>query len=192
MIWAAGNAASPLGKTLGVPLDKAGRVMVNEDLTIPGHPEVQVIGDLANFSHQTGKPLPGVSPAAMQGGQHAANNIREMIAGGKPMKFEYWDKGSLATIGRNKAVADLNFCPFRRLLRLAGVGDDPRLLPDRIPQPFCGDRRVGVQLLDVLPWIASDHRDPGGSGSFAAPGPRFGGEAPAATPAADAPGTSKP
>ena len=72
VIWAAGNAASPLGKTLGAPVDKAGRVVVNEDLTIPGHPEVQVIGDMANFSHQTGKPLPGVSPTAMQEGRHAA------------------------------------------------------------------------------------------------------------------------
>ena len=103
------HAASPLGKTLGAPTDKAGRVVVNEDLTIPGHPEVQVIGDLANFSHQTGKPLPGVSPPAMQEGRHAARNVMETLAGGKPMKFVYWDKGSLATIGRNKAVADLNF-----------------------------------------------------------------------------------
>jgi NADH dehydrogenase len=112
VVWAAGNAASGLGKTLGVPVDKVGRVVVNEDLTIPGHPEVQVIGDLANFSHQTGKPLPGVSPAAIQGGQHAARNIVETLAGGRPMKFVYWDKGTLATIGRNKAVADLYFVKF--------------------------------------------------------------------------------
>ncbi len=112
VVWAAGNMASPLGKTLGVPVDKAGRVVVNEDLTIPDHPEVQVIGDLANFSHQTGKPLPGVSPPAMQEGRHAADNILETLAGGKPMKFLYWDKGTLATIGRNKAVADLNFVRF--------------------------------------------------------------------------------
>ena len=112
VIWAAGNQASPLGKTLGVPIDKAGRVVVNEDLTIPGHPEVQVIGDMANFSHQTGKPLPGVSPPAMQEGRHAARSILETLAGGKPMPFHYWDKGSMATIGRNKAVADLNFIHF--------------------------------------------------------------------------------
>src|SRR5439155_2849909 len=65
-IWAAGNAASFVGKTTGAPVDRAGRVIVNDDLTIPGHPEVQVIGDLANFSHDGGKPLPGVSPVAMQ------------------------------------------------------------------------------------------------------------------------------
>jgi NADH dehydrogenase len=108
-IWAAGNAASFVGKTMGVPVDKSGRVIVNEDLTIPGHPEVQVIGDLANFTHQTGKPLPGVSPVAMQQGRHAAHNILAMIDGRKPQRFRYWDKGSMATIGRNKAVADLHF-----------------------------------------------------------------------------------
>jgi len=108
-IWAAGNAASFVGKTMGVPVDKAGRVIVNEDLTIPGHREVQVIGDLANFSHQGGKLLPGVSPVAMQQGRHAARNILAMIDGLKPRRFRYWDKGSMATIGRNKAVADLNF-----------------------------------------------------------------------------------
>jgi NADH dehydrogenase len=108
-IWAAGNAASFVGKTLGVPVDKAGRVIVNEDLTIPGHPEVQVIGDLANFTHDGGKLLPGVSPVAMQQGRHAARNILAMIEGRKPQRFRYWNKGSMATIGRNKAVADLNF-----------------------------------------------------------------------------------
>jgi NADH dehydrogenase len=108
-IWAAGNAASFVGKTMGVPVDKAGRVIVNDDLTIPGHREVQVIGDLASFSHQGGKMLPGVSPVAMQEGRHAARNIIAMIDGLTPRRFRYWDKGSMATIGRNKAVADLNF-----------------------------------------------------------------------------------
>jgi NADH dehydrogenase FAD-containing subunit len=108
-IWAAGNAASFVGKTMGVPIDKAGRVIVNDDLTIPGHNEVQVIGDLANFSHQDGKTLPGVSPVAMQEGRHAVRNILAMIDGRKPQRFRYWNKGSMATIGRNKAVADLNF-----------------------------------------------------------------------------------
>jgi NADH dehydrogenase len=108
-VWAAGNEASFVGKSLGVERDRAGRVIVNEDLTIPGHPEVQVIGDLANFSHQTGKPLPGVSPVAMQQGRHAAQNVLDMIDNFKPQPFHYWDKGSIATIGRNKAVADLKY-----------------------------------------------------------------------------------
>jgi len=108
-IWAAGNNASFVGKTLGAPIDRVGRIVVNDDLTIAGHPEVQVIGDLANFSHQTGEPLPGVSPVAIQQGRHAARNILAMIKGRNPRPFHYWDKGSLATIGRNKAVADLKF-----------------------------------------------------------------------------------
>ena len=114
-IWAAGNNASFIGDSLGAPVDRVGRVIVNKDLTIPNHPEVQVIGDLANFSHQTGEPLPGVSPVAMQQGRHAARNILGMIDDRKPQRFWYFDKGSMATIGRNKAVADL------KLVHLSGV-----------------------------------------------------------------------
>src|SRR5213593_4065238 len=114
-IWAAGNNASFVGHSLGAPIDRVGRVIVNKDLTIPDHPEVQVIGDLANFSHQTGQPLPGVSPVAMQQGRHAAGNVLAMIDGRKPQRFWYFDKGSMATIGRNKAVADL------KLLHLSGL-----------------------------------------------------------------------
>jgi NADH:ubiquinone reductase (H+-translocating) len=115
-VWAAGNNASFVGKTVVAPVDRVGRVIVNDDLTIPGHPEVQVIGDLANFSHQTGEPLPGVSPVAMQQGRHAARNILRMIRGEKPRPFRYFDKGSMATIGRNKAVADLKFFHLSGLL----------------------------------------------------------------------------
>ena len=114
-IWAAGNNASVVGHSLGAPIDRVGRVIVNKDLTIPNHPEVQVIGDLANFSHQTGQPLPGVSPVAKQQGRHAARNILAMIDARKPQRFWYFDKGSMATIGRNKAVADL------KLVHLSGI-----------------------------------------------------------------------
>ena len=106
VLWAAGVAASRLGKALGVPLDKAGRVLVNPDLTIPGHPEVFVIGDLAHLM-QDGQLVPGVAPAAMQEGTHAAKNILRAIAGDPMTPFHYHDKGSLATIGRSAAVADL-------------------------------------------------------------------------------------
>jgi NADH:ubiquinone reductase (H+-translocating) len=115
-IWAAGNNASFVGNTLGIPVDRVGRVIVKDDLTIPGHPEVQVIGDLANFSHQTGEPLPGISPVAMQQGRHAARNVLAMIRGRKPKRFRYWDKGTMATIGRNKAVADLRFVHLSGLI----------------------------------------------------------------------------
>jgi NADH dehydrogenase len=114
-LWAAGNNASFVGKSLGVPVDRVGRVMVRDDLTIPGHPEVQVIGDLANLAGKDGKALPGVSPVAMQQGRHAARNILAMIEGRKPQRFWYFDKGSMATIGRNKAVADLH------MLHLSGL-----------------------------------------------------------------------
>jgi NADH:quinone reductase (non-electrogenic) len=113
IVWAAGNAASPLGKSLGVELDRTGRVIVNEDLTVPGHREIQVIGDMANFSHTDyGKPLPGLSPLAMQQGRHAARNILFMIAGDRPLRFKYFDKGTMATIGRNAAVADMHIARF--------------------------------------------------------------------------------
>jgi NADH dehydrogenase len=106
VMWAAGVAASPIGRTLGVPLDRAGRVLVEPDLSIPGHPEVFVVGDLASLT-QDGKPVPGVAPAAMQCGRYAARRIIDAIHGRETKPFRYVDKGSLATIGRAKAVADL-------------------------------------------------------------------------------------
>ena len=104
VMWAAGVAASPLGKTLGAQLDRAGRVLVQADLSLPDHPEVMVIGDLAAISCD-GKPVPGVSPAAKQMGRCAAHNIFARIAGRPTAGFRYADYGSLATIGRKSAVA---------------------------------------------------------------------------------------
>ena len=114
VLWAAGVRASRMGKVLaeraGAQLDKVGRVVVEPDLTIAGHPEIHVIGDLATFTHQTGKPLPGVAQVAIQQGRYAAKAIRAKIEGKPPLKpFRYFDKGNLATIGRNKAVADFRF-----------------------------------------------------------------------------------
>jgi NADH dehydrogenase len=122
VLWAAGVAASPLGKSLGVPVDRAGRVLVQPDLSLPGHPEVFVIGDLAALKDEQGKLLPGVAPVAMQEGTFVAKLIREEAgrSGIPPFsrpsreggdlelrrKFHYWDKGSLATIGRSAAVAE--------------------------------------------------------------------------------------
>ncbi len=106
VLWAAGVAASPLGRTLGAPIDRAGRVMVGPDLTIPSAPEVFVIGDLASLM-QDGKPVPGVAPAAMQGGRYAADCILRKIRGEACKPFQYVDKGSLATIGRASAVAQI-------------------------------------------------------------------------------------
>jgi NADH dehydrogenase len=107
-IWAAGVSASPLGRALGVETDKAGRVLVKPDLSVPGHPDVFVIGDLADFKDQkTGKPLGGVAPVAIQQGQFVAKNIGRVVSGQPGREFHYWDKGTMATIGRAAAVADL-------------------------------------------------------------------------------------
>ena len=106
ILWAAGVAASPLGKKLGAPTDRAGRVLVNPDLSMPGHPEVFVIGDLAALKDEHGKWLPGVAPVAMQEGKAAAHNIGRDLKGKARKNFHYFDKGSLATIGRSAAVAE--------------------------------------------------------------------------------------
>jgi NADH dehydrogenase len=113
VLWAAGVAASPVGATLGVPLDRAGRVVVQPDLTIPGHPEVFVIGDLAAFKTGDGQ-LPGVAQVAIQMGRHAARNIRRATEGRPYETFVYRDLGNMATIGRASAVADFGW------LRLKG------------------------------------------------------------------------
>jgi len=103
VLWAAGVAASPLGKALGAPTDRAGRVLVQPDLSVPGHPNIFVVGDLMHLV-QDGNALPGVAPAAIQSGRHAARNIAALVAGRAATPFRYFDKGSLATIGRAKAV----------------------------------------------------------------------------------------
>jgi len=109
VLWAAGVQASRLGKLLseriGAPIDRCGRLIVQPDLTLPGHPEIFAIGDLANFSHQTGQPLPGVAPVAMSQGRYVARAIESRLRGETPPPYHYLDKGALATIGRNKAVA---------------------------------------------------------------------------------------
>lgn len=104
VLWAAGVQASPLAKSLGAPLDRAGRVKVQPDLTVPGRPEIHVIGDLAAFE-QDGKPQSGVAPFAIQSGIHAAENVLRAVRGEALLPFHYLDQGSLATIGRASAVA---------------------------------------------------------------------------------------
>jgi len=123
ILWGAGVSASPLGRMLGASIDKAGRVLVEPDLSVPGHPEVFVTGDLAAVRRDGGGTqaqtnltisdkntasslVPGVAPAAIQMGKFAARQIRRSVAGKPRQKFRYWDKGSLATIGRSRAVAD--------------------------------------------------------------------------------------
>jgi NADH dehydrogenase len=107
VIWAAGVKSSPLGATLGAETDRAGRVIVTPDLTIPGHPEVFVIGDMSSLMGPNGRPYPGVAQVAKQEGAHVAKNIRRAMAGKEMEPFQYIDLGNMATIGRNAAVADI-------------------------------------------------------------------------------------
>jgi NADH dehydrogenase len=122
VVWAAGVEASPLAKALaeatGAELDRAGRVSVQPDLSLPSHPEIFVLGDMANYVHQNGKPLPGVAPVAIQQGRYVAKLIagrlrrRSAVADGKRPPFHYRDRGNLATIGRKAAVADFGKLRF--------------------------------------------------------------------------------
>src|SRR5438309_1887880 len=115
VLWAAGVAAAPLAQTLGAPLDRSGRVLVEPDLSIPGHPEAFAIGDMCAFLHQTGTPLPGTAPVAIQQGRAVADNVLRRLSGKPTRQFRYRDKGSMATIGRAAAVAVVG------RLRLSGL-----------------------------------------------------------------------
>ena len=119
IVWAAGVSATPLTKKLGADLDKEERVKVNPELALPNRPEVFVIGDMALVLQEKGKPVPGVSPAAMQMGRHVAQIIEDEMdlgAGRAPRpRFKYWDKGTMATIGRSKAVAEVGKFKFSGL-----------------------------------------------------------------------------
>src|SRR5688500_1219646 len=112
VFWAAGNAASPLGATLGVATDRVGRVAVRPDLSVPGHPEVFIAGDLALVIREDGRPVPGVSPAAIQEGRAAARNVRRLIHRHPTRSFRYRNKGDLAVIGRSRAIADFDKLRF--------------------------------------------------------------------------------
>ena len=113
VLWATGVAASPLGKALGMETDKAGRVFVEPDLTIRGFSNIFVIGDMASLKQENGEPVPGVSPAAMQMGRATAKNILRDLAEKPRQDFRYVDKGSMATIGRSKAIAESHGLKFK-------------------------------------------------------------------------------
>jgi NADH dehydrogenase len=119
VLWAAGVDASPLAKVLaqatGAELDRAGRIRVQPDMTLPGHPEVYVLGDMVNYPYQDGKPLPGIAPVAMQQGRYVADAIQRRLRGAPPMPFHFHNRGTMATIGRAAAVADLGWITFSGL-----------------------------------------------------------------------------
>lgn len=116
VVWAAGNAASPLVKALPGTFDRAGRIQISETLNLPDAPHIYVIGDTAHCLGKDNKPLPGVSPVALQQGAQTAQNILAQIEGRPLKKFSYWDRGSMATIGRHRAVADVHFAKFSGLM----------------------------------------------------------------------------
>jgi NADH dehydrogenase len=135
VLWAAGVSASPLARSLAVPLDRQGRVLVEDDLSVPGYPGVFAIGDLAAIKQADGSMVPGVAPAALQQGRHAAKNIERQLRGAPTLPFRYVDKGSLAAIGRGSAIAD------RGGLRLHGFG------------PWSGPGHVGLGVPAPDAWL---------------------------------------
>ncbi len=161
-LWAAGVQASPLGKMLGVPVNRKGGVPVDAYLNPPGHRNIFICGDLAEVT-ENGKPVPGVAQPAMQMGTYAAQMIEADLEGRPRKPFHYFDKGDMATIGRNRAIADVKW-PFK-----AHLGGWPAWLtwglvhiyfPHRLPQSRGGDVPVGLDISDAGTRRAADHRKP--------------------------------
>ena len=170
ILWAAGVAASPLGKKLGVPIDRAGRVLVNPDLSLPNHPEVFVIGDLAALKDASGKLLPGVAPVAILEGRYVAKLIRRRSGCSSSAfcdraepallvpPFHYYDKGSLATIGRCRRSRPVRQDSYLRIHRLAGMAVHPHSFPDWFPEPRAGLHPVGVVVFHLRARRPPHHR----------------------------------
>ena len=162
VLWAAGVEVEPFGRALALatdaPTDRFGRIVVRDDLSIPGHPEIHVVGDLASVTWKDGKHVPGVAQGGIQGGPYAARSILARLDGTSVPPFAFRDYGELATIGRLRAVAD-----FRRF-RFSGVVawllwlGDPRLLADRVPESRARDPAVGVVVPDAWPRQPPHHR----------------------------------
>jgi NADH:quinone reductase (non-electrogenic) len=150
IIWAAGVMASPAGRWLGGETDRAGRLKVRADLSVPGHPDVFVIGDTAEVTAADGTPLPGVAPVAKQQGQYVARALIARARGRTIEAFRYRDYGLLATIGRSRAVAQFG--------RLHLSERRPHLFPDRFPQPLHCRAQLGLELSHVSTRQPLDHR----------------------------------
>jgi NADH:ubiquinone reductase (H+-translocating) len=161
ILWAAGVQASPLGKALeraSAKLDRVGRVVVEPDLTVPGHPEILVLGDLAHCKDASGDPLPGVAPVAMQHGRYAARLIAARLKGQAVEPFAYWDKGSLATIGRNAAIADLGWIKLSGFIAWWAWLFIHILYLIHFENRFADPGPVGLGLLDAQSLGAADYR----------------------------------
>lgn len=157
MIWGAGVRATALTARLGAPLNRAGHVLINRDLTLPGYHNAFAIGDMT-YLEQDGKPLPGVSPVAMQMGRCVARNIKNDLAGKPYEEFRYLDKrqhGDNRTQSRNRRVGQI---ALERVYGVDGVAVGSHLLPDRLPQSFRGDLQLGVVIFHLSTRRAVDHR----------------------------------
>ncbi len=169
VLWTAGVKAAPLGaalaKAVGQTPDRAGRLTVETDLTLAGHPEIFVIGDLASFSHQTGRPLPGLAPVAMQQGRYAARVICRRLRSQRPGKaFHYRDRGDMATIGRGGGHRRPGVRPHVGLFCLAHLAIRAPDVPCAVPKPCVGRHSMVLQLFHPRPGGAIDHeRSTGGS-----------------------------
>jgi NADH dehydrogenase len=152
VVWAAGVAASPLAATLGAPIDRAGRVLVEPDLSIPGHPDVFVVGDAAAFLHHGGTPLPGVAQTAMQGATHAAGNIMRLIHKQPTVPFVYKNLGNRIS-GCGSAVGEVLWTD-----RMAVVAVPAHHDADRVPQSRGGALRMGDGVLHLSARRAAHHR----------------------------------
>ena len=167
IIWTAGVTANPLTQKLGVELDRAGRVRVNPDLSVPAHPEVFAIGDLALVLDERGQPVPGVSPAAMQMARHVAHVIETELNNGKENlrarpAFKYWNRGTMATIGRSAAVAQIGRLEFSGWPAWADLAAGAFDFPHRLPQPGGGAVAMDLFLFHLQTRLAHHH----GTGRF--------------------------
>ncbi len=157
IIWAAGVMASPAGRWLGAETDRAGRVKVRADLSLPGHPDVFVIGDTAAVVDASGAMLPGVAPVAKQQGQYVARALIARREGRTVEAFRYRDYGLLATIGRSARGGANGQAAHRRVSGLGAVERRPHLFPDRVPQPLRRRAQLGVELHHVSARQPPDH-----------------------------------
>ena len=161
VIWAAGvlaaSVSGSLAKAAGAEVDNIGRLIVEPDLTVPGHPDVIALGDMVRVRDHD--PLPGVAPVAMQMGRYAAKLVRGRLRSREVGAFKYKDKGNLATIGRGRAVADLPpGHPRLGVPRVGAVARHPPLLPRRLPEPRARVHALGLQLPHPRPREPADHR----------------------------------
>jgi NADH dehydrogenase len=171
ILWAAGVAPSELNKSLGVPLDRQGRIIVEQDCSLKQHPEVFIVGDQAHFE-QDGQVLPGLAPVAMQQGRLVGSNLRRELAGRPRTPFRYRDKGQMATIGRRRAHRRGRSLQVRRLLRLAHLAVRTHPLPHRLQESHRGAPQLGLELRRLQPRRPPDRRQGLASAQTRPPGSR--------------------